>query len=126
MIERIVSFALSQRFMVIVAMICLAVWGGFSFRNLPIDAYPDLSPPQVEIVSQRGRDMPERGDGPGDRIVRDQPFQLQPVEHPQGLSKAGGCHAGPSCSKQASLCQNRQQEESGLAREIRDAPVIFA
>src|SRR5450755_4906807 len=52
MIDRIVSFALSQRFMVVVAMIGLGAWGVVSFRNLPIDAYPDLSPPQVQIVSQ--------------------------------------------------------------------------
>src|SRR5471032_2110949 len=52
MINRIVSFSLSQRFIVIVAMLCLAVWGIVSFQNLPIDAYPDLSPPQVQIVSQ--------------------------------------------------------------------------
>src|SRR5215831_14818584 len=52
MIDRIVSFALSQRLIVIVAMICVAVWGIISFRNLPIDAYPDLSPPMVQIVTQ--------------------------------------------------------------------------
>ncbi len=52
MIDRIVSFALSQRFIVIVAMICLAVWGVVSFQNLPIDAYPDLAPPRVQIVTQ--------------------------------------------------------------------------
>src|ERR1051325_6179747 len=52
MIERIVSFALSQRFIVIVAMICLAAWGVVSFQNLPIDAYPDLAPPRVQIVTQ--------------------------------------------------------------------------
>ena len=28
------------------------VWGAFSFLNLPIDAYPDLSPPHVEIITQ--------------------------------------------------------------------------
>ena len=33
-------------------MICLAVWGIVSFKNLPIDAYPDLSPPRVQIVTQ--------------------------------------------------------------------------
>jgi cobalt-zinc-cadmium resistance protein CzcA len=52
MIDRIVSFALSQRFLVIVAMLSLAAWGVVSFQNLPIDAYPDLSPPHVEIVTQ--------------------------------------------------------------------------
>jgi heavy metal efflux system protein len=52
MIDRIVSFALSQRFMVLVAMIGLGIWGVVSFQNLPIDAYPDLSPPRVQIVTQ--------------------------------------------------------------------------
>jgi heavy metal efflux system protein len=52
MIARIVSFALSQRFVVIMVALALIVWGGFSFRNLPIDAYPDLSPPHVEIITQ--------------------------------------------------------------------------
>ncbi len=52
MIHRIVSFALSQRFLIIVAMLFLMAWGVYSFQKLPIDAYPDLSPPHVEIVTQ--------------------------------------------------------------------------
>lgn len=52
MINRLVSFSLTQRFIVLVAMLGLAVWGVVSFRNLPIDAYPDLSPPRVQIVTQ--------------------------------------------------------------------------
>ncbi|HVC20103.1 MAG TPA: CusA/CzcA family heavy metal efflux RND transporter [Vicinamibacterales bacterium] len=52
MINRIVSFALSQRFLVVVAMAALMVWGVISFQRLPIDAYPDLSPPHVEIITQ--------------------------------------------------------------------------
>jgi cobalt-zinc-cadmium resistance protein CzcA len=30
----------------------LMTWGVISFRNLPIDAYPDLSPPHVVIITQ--------------------------------------------------------------------------
>src|SRR5580765_5911919 len=52
MIDRIVSFALTHRMMVIIAMVSLSVWGLFSFKSLPIDAYPDLAPPQVQIVTQ--------------------------------------------------------------------------
>jgi heavy metal efflux system protein len=52
MIARIVSFALSQRFVTIAAALALMVWGAVSFRKLPIDAYPDLSPPHVEIITQ--------------------------------------------------------------------------
>src|SRR5512135_1616220 len=52
MISRLVSFALQQRFLILIASVMLMLWGAFSFRNLPIDAYPDLSPPHVEIVTQ--------------------------------------------------------------------------
>src|SRR5580704_16310110 len=52
MISRLVSFALSQRFLVIIASLSLMIWGVISFRKLPIDAYPDLSPPHVEIITQ--------------------------------------------------------------------------
>src|SRR5712671_2544368 len=52
MISRIVSFALSQRFITVMAALALMVWGAISFGNLPIDAYPDLAPPHVEIVTQ--------------------------------------------------------------------------
>ncbi|MBZ5495787.1 MAG: CusA/CzcA family heavy metal efflux RND transporter [Acidobacteriia bacterium] len=52
MIHRIVSFALAQRFLVIMTMLFLMIWGVYSFQKLPIDAYPDLSPPHVEIITQ--------------------------------------------------------------------------
>jgi len=52
MIARMVSFALSQRFIVLMAALMLMLWGAYSFSKLPIDAYPDLSPPHVEIISQ--------------------------------------------------------------------------
>src|SRR5271165_1354550 len=52
MIARLVSFALRQRFLIVIASMALMVWGAFSFQKLPIDAYPDLSPPHVEIITQ--------------------------------------------------------------------------
>ncbi|MGH9559788.1 MAG: efflux RND transporter permease subunit, partial [Bryobacteraceae bacterium] len=52
MIARIVSFALAQRFVVIVGALAIVLWGAYSFSKLPIDAYPDLSPPHVEIITQ--------------------------------------------------------------------------
>src|SRR5580700_3637803 len=52
MISRIVSFALSQRFVIVMAAIAVIVWGVIAFQKLPIDAYPDLSPPHVEIITQ--------------------------------------------------------------------------
>ncbi len=52
MIHRIVQAALRQRFLVLVLTLFMAVAGIISFRRMPVDAYPDLSPPQVELISQ--------------------------------------------------------------------------
>ncbi|HZS55186.1 MAG TPA: CusA/CzcA family heavy metal efflux RND transporter [Bryobacteraceae bacterium] len=52
MISRLVSFALSQRFLIVIASLAVMIWGGVAFQRLPIDAYPDLSPPHVEIITQ--------------------------------------------------------------------------
>src|SRR5580658_6857234 len=52
MIAKLVSFALRQRFLIVIASLALMLWGALSFRKLPIDAYPDLSPPHVEIITQ--------------------------------------------------------------------------
>src|SRR5664279_4627784 len=52
MIARLVSFALKQPFVIVIAALALMVWGVWSFQKLPIDAYPDLSPPHVELITQ--------------------------------------------------------------------------
>src|SRR5579862_7016135 len=52
MIANLVSFALRQRFLIVIASIALMIYGAVSFQKLPIDAYPDLSPPHVEIITQ--------------------------------------------------------------------------
>jgi len=52
MIHRIVQFALQQRFLVLMATMLIIIAGAASFQRMPVDAYPDLSPPMVEIVTQ--------------------------------------------------------------------------
>jgi cobalt-zinc-cadmium resistance protein CzcA len=52
MIAKLVSFALRQRFLIVIASVALMIYGALSFQKLPIDAYPDLSPPHVEIITQ--------------------------------------------------------------------------
>ncbi len=51
-INRIVAGSLRQKFLVMFFAILLIGGGIYSFRRLPVDAYPDLSPPMVEITTQ--------------------------------------------------------------------------
>jgi Cu/Ag efflux pump CusA len=52
MIHRIVQFALQQRFVVLMFTVLIVVAGAISFQRMPVDAYPDLSPPMVELITQ--------------------------------------------------------------------------
>jgi heavy metal efflux system protein len=52
MIHRIVQFALSQRFLILMLVAFMVLGGIISFEQMPVDAYPDLSPPMVEIITQ--------------------------------------------------------------------------
>src|SRR5579863_1110487 len=52
MIHRIVQFALQQRFLVLMLAAFITVAGIISFQHMPVDAYPDLAPPMVEIITQ--------------------------------------------------------------------------
>src|ERR1035438_6663598 len=52
MIHRIVQTSLRQRFLVLMLVLFMSIWGVLSFQRMPVDAYPDLSPPMVEIITQ--------------------------------------------------------------------------
>ncbi len=52
MIHRIVQMSLRQRFLVLMLVLFMSIWGVMSFQRMPVDAYPDLSPPMVEIITQ--------------------------------------------------------------------------
>src|SRR5271163_4677577 len=51
-IHRIVQFALKQRFVVLLFTVLVFIAGAMSFQRMPVDAYPDLSPPIVELITQ--------------------------------------------------------------------------
>jgi heavy metal efflux system protein len=51
-VHRIVTAALAQPILVAILTIALVIVGLWSMFRLPVDAYPDISPPRVEIVTQ--------------------------------------------------------------------------
>ena len=50
--NRIVASSLRQRFLIGLMTVVLIGAGVRSLNRLPVDAYPDLSPPMVEIITQ--------------------------------------------------------------------------
>ena len=88
MLERILDFATRQRFLMVLLGVAIAALGLWSFTRLPIDAVPDLTNVQVQVITEApalpagGRDaalVPGRG---GDERLPD-------VEQIRSISKFG-------------------------------------
>ncbi|HZL26992.1 MAG TPA: CusA/CzcA family heavy metal efflux RND transporter [Acidobacteriaceae bacterium] len=52
MIHHVVQFALRQKLLVLLMVVFITVGGAISFHHMPVDAYPDLAPPMVEVITQ--------------------------------------------------------------------------
>ncbi|HWT67056.1 MAG TPA: CusA/CzcA family heavy metal efflux RND transporter [Terracidiphilus sp.] len=52
MLRALVDFALKNRWMMLGGVLVLTVWGVISFRNLPVEAYPDVANNYVQIITQ--------------------------------------------------------------------------
>ena len=46
----LIRFALSQRLLVMMLVILLSGGGYYAFKNIPIDAFPEVSPTQVKVI----------------------------------------------------------------------------
>ncbi|HLP29401.1 MAG TPA: efflux RND transporter permease subunit, partial [Candidatus Didemnitutus sp.] len=51
MFERIITFSVRNRLIVAVGVIGLVIWGIVSLNSLPIDAVPDITNNQVQVVT---------------------------------------------------------------------------
>ncbi|HZS44058.1 MAG TPA: CusA/CzcA family heavy metal efflux RND transporter [Blastocatellia bacterium] len=51
---KFIDFILRERLLVVAASVILLVGGLFAFKQLNIEAYPDPSPPTIEVIAQNG------------------------------------------------------------------------
>ena len=51
MIQRLISFALHQRFVTVALALLLLIGGIISYHRLPIEAYPDVGDTQVDVIT---------------------------------------------------------------------------
>ncbi len=59
MLNRLVAFSLSQRLLTFACVLVLCALGVQAFLNLPIDAYPEISPTQVKLILKAPGMTPE-------------------------------------------------------------------
>ena len=59
MLNRLIALSLSQRLLVLLAALAIALGGFLTFQILPIDAFPDVSSTQVKIIMKAPGMTPE-------------------------------------------------------------------
>ena len=52
MIRALVDHALSNRFVILSGAVLLFVWGIIAFKQLPVEAYPDVANVWVQVITQ--------------------------------------------------------------------------
>jgi cobalt-zinc-cadmium resistance protein CzcA len=52
MLRALVDFSLGNRLLVLAVATLLFIWGVISFRNLPVEAYPDVANNYVQVITQ--------------------------------------------------------------------------
>jgi len=55
----LIRFALGQRLMMLLLVVLLAGGGYYAFKNIPIDAFPEVSPTQVKVIVKAPGMTPE-------------------------------------------------------------------
>ncbi len=59
MLDRLITFALQQRVFMLALAVALSISGWYAWRNLPIEAFPDVQDVQVQIITQVPGQAPE-------------------------------------------------------------------
>src|SRR5437868_15147342 len=91
MIKRIVTFALHQPLFVVLMTLLFAGGGWLAFHNLPIEAFPDVSDIQVNVIALQPGRAPEEVEKqvtmPLETVLNGLPHLVRMFSHTQfGLS----------------------------------------
>jgi len=122
MLSRLVEFALSQRMLVAVLTLLLVGGGVASFRDLPIDAFPDVSTTQVKLIMKAPGMTPEEVEA---RIVT--PIELEMLGIPnqrilRSISKYAIADITIDFNDGTDIYWARQQVAERLNNALRDLP----
>ncbi len=86
MIEKLISFSIKNKFLVLMAALFLTLGSYWSMKNTPLDAIPDLSPPQVIVQLNWAGQSPEIIEDQGTYPLVSQFLAIANIETVRGFS----------------------------------------
>ena len=89
MINRILEFSVRQRMLVIIGAIALTVFGFLAWQRIPIDAFPDVTTVQVQILASAGGMSPPEVEKLITRPIEIQMGGLPRMTEVRSVSKIG-------------------------------------
>jgi cobalt-zinc-cadmium resistance protein CzcA len=89
MIDALVRFSITRRWVVLFVVLALAVFGGWNYRHLPIDAVPDITNVQVQINTQAAGYSPLEVEQRITYLVETAIAGLPNIEYTRSLSRYG-------------------------------------
>ena len=51
MLDKIIQFSIKNKFVILLFTLVLVAWGSYSIKQLPLDALPDVTNNQVQIIT---------------------------------------------------------------------------
>ena len=86
MIENIIAFSIKNKFLILMATLFLGVASYWSMKNTPLDALPDLSPPQVIVQVKWAGQSPDLVQTQGTYPLVSQFLAIADIESVRGYS----------------------------------------
>ena len=122
MSEKLVGFALSQRFLVLLLAVTVLFFGASSMMKLPVDAYPDVAPTQVKLILKSSGMTPAEMES---RVTIPIEQNLQSIPNQtivRSLSKYGLCDITIDFEDGVDIYWARQQVAQRLSEVMGDLP----
>ncbi len=86
MIEKIIDFSIKNKFLILFATLFLVIGSIWSMRNTPLDALPDLSPPQVIVQVKYNGQSPQTIEEQGTYPLVSEFLSIANIETVRGYS----------------------------------------
>ena len=122
MLARLIDFSLRQRALVLLAAAAMALAGAWAYLNLPIDAFPDISPTQVKVILKVPGMTPEEVEQRVSTPVEQELLGLPHKTIVRSVSKYGISDVTVDFAEGTDVYWARQQVSERLASIQRELP----